>query len=90
MTLRLYGEDFQKKDSKKISFEEKKDYELNEFLEMGLHEQKKIVDTIHYEIVLLRIIGGFMYLTRDRNNKAVSSIFVSEKDLEKKMKIEEE
>ena len=89
MTLRLYGEGFQKKESK-MSLEEKKDNELSEFLEMGLHEQKKIVDSIHYEIVLLRIIGGFMYLTRDRNNKSVSSIFVSEKELENKMKIVEE
>ena len=44
MTLRLYGEGFQKKESK-MSLEEKKDNELSEFLEMGLHEQKKIVDT---------------------------------------------
>jgi len=89
MTLRLYGEDIQKKETK-MSLEEKRNYEIKEFLEMDLHEQKTIVDSIHYEIVLLRIVGGFMYLTRDRNNKSLSSIFVSEKELESKIKIEED
>lgn len=89
MTLKLYGENIQKKETK-MSLEEKRNYEIRGFLEMDLHDQKKIVESIHYEIILLRIIGGFMYLTRDRNNKAVSSIFVSEKELESKMKIEED
>lgn len=63
---------------------------LNEFLEMDIHETKSIIDGFHYQITLLRVIGGFLYITRAECSNSVSTTFVSEKDLEHKMQITEE